>query len=181
MKADASALTIMRPTSFDDVAVGSSIAVSGVCLTVVACDDGMMTFDLAETTKKRTVLGAIKEGSTVNLERAMKANGRFEGHVVQGHVDGVARVVSVKTEGEGRSLSVRIPDDLRHLVVPRGSIALDGVSLTVAAYEGDEATVALIPHTLSMTTLGSVKEGSLLNVETDLIGRYVHASASARM
>lgn len=166
-------LTVVRPSSFDDVKLGSSIAVNGVCLTVVVLNKEDMAFDVVGETWRRTNLGELFVGNTVNLERAMPANGRFEGHVVQGHVEGVAEVKEWKADGEWKQLVLEIPDALLPYITEKGSIALDGVSLTVAALDGNTVTIALIPHTLEITTLGLRMLGDTINVETDILAKYV--------
>ena len=167
-----SQLSIGRPASFTDLAVGQSIAVSGVCLTLVAFDASSMAFDVVPETLARTNLGSKHAGDRVNLERALAANGRFEGHIVQGHVEGVAEVAALTDEGEGKRLTVRLPDDLARYVIPKGSIAIDGTSLTVAAIDDQKmCSIALIPHTLSWTTLGGLRPGDGVNIETDVLVR----------
>lgn len=170
----ATGLTLERPASFTDIKEGASIAVSGVCLSVVQFDEASMRFDVVEETWKRTKLGSLTVGDRVNLERSMRADGRFEGHIVQGHIEGVGTVVQPGTE-----ISIRIPSELVPMVVYKGSIALDGVSLTVARVEGDICTIALIPHTLEVTTFGALKEGDSVNIETDILGRYAYAMLQA--
>jgi riboflavin synthase len=170
-------LDLSRPSTFDDLKPGSSIAVSGVCLTIVKLDHSSIAFDLSPETLKRTTLGGLKKGDMVNLERAVKADGRFEGHIVQGHVDCVGRVGKVRKEGkEGTTLTVSYPRQLQGFIVEKGSIAVDGVSLTVVACRlsltAHSFSVALIPHTLQTTTLGSLKVGDSVNLETDILGKY---------
>lgn len=162
-------MTLSRPKHFDDLRIGSSIAVCGACLSVTSFDEKKMTFDLADTTLEKTKLGQLKRGDQVNLERAMKANGRFEGHIVQGHVDGVGEV----TEMAGTLLRVRLPIDLRMYVMPQGSITVDGVSLTIADIHDHDITLALIPLTLSETTLGSLRTGDAVNIEADILSKYL--------
>jgi len=190
-------LTLERPTMFDDVKIGSSVCVSGACLSIVELEKESMAFDVVSETLARTTLGSLKEGDCVNLERALAADGRFDGHIVQGHVESVALVdaltplpplpssfapseLRMDRRGEGGErgalLMVEIPSELLPFVVAKGSIALDGVSLTVAALEGNRCTVALIPHTLASTTLGALGEGSRVNVETDILARYARRS-----
>lgn len=168
-------MTVERPAMFDDITLGSSIAVAGVCLTVVAFDDASMRFDIVPETFAKTTLGSKKPGDRVNLERAMLATSRFEGHIVQGHVDGVASVEGIGEweKGKGVILTIVLPDSLLPFVVPKGSICIDGVSLTIAALEGNRCTVALIPHTLEITTLGSLKKGDSVNIETDVLLRWL--------
>ncbi len=166
---------VQRPPSFDDVKLGSSISVAGVCLSIVELTDHSMHFDVIDETLAKTTLGSLAEGTLVNLERAMLAGARLDGHVVQGHIEGVGEVTSDERRVKSGMLSVRIPQQLLASIVPKGSIALDGVSLTVASLDEDICTVALIPHTLAHTTLGILKEGDRVNVETDILQRtYAH-------
>jgi riboflavin synthase len=166
-------LTVSCRTVSSDASVGASIAVNGTCLTVVDVGDGSLGFDLSEETLGRTTLGELSDGSPVNLERPVTLATRLGGHLVQGHVDGVGRVSSVEPEpGGGAQIEVRIPADLSRFVVEKGSIAFDGVSLTVAAISGSAVRVALIPHTLAATTLGKVEAEDLVNVEVDLMAKY---------
>ncbi len=170
-------LRIARPASFADLRVGASIAVAGACLTVTAADAQGMEFAVMPETWKCTTLGRLAVGNGVNLERAMRADGRFEGHIVQGHVEGVGRIASAVAEKEDVRLTVELPEELRPFVVPKGSIAIDGVSLTVAALHlrGGTCMVALIPYTLEHTTLGALEAGDYVNVETDVLVRAIHA------
>jgi riboflavin synthase len=153
--------------------LGESVAVSGVCLTVVAAAAGRLAFDLAEETLRVTTLGTLGAGDPVNLERPLRFDGRLGGHLVLGHVDGVGRVVAVRPEGDGARLNVEVPGRLRPLLIPKGSVTVDGVSLTVAALEPGSFAVALIPHTLAVTTLGRRRPGDSVNLEMDVIGKYV--------
>lgn len=168
-----SSLVIASPPSFDDLKIGSSVAVSGVCLSVTKMDDAALTFDVIPTTLKKSKLGSLKAGDTVNLERALPANGRLDGHVVLGHCEGVAQVTSIISQGQDRVITFSIPAGLEQLIVPHGSIAVDGVSLTVADMDGKTFSIALIPHTLENTTLGGVSVGDAANIESDVLGRYV--------
>ncbi len=157
-----------------DAVIGDSIAIHGVCLTVVDLRGERLSFDLSAETLARTNLGSLGPGDEVNLERPATLAGRLGGHLVQGHVDGVAEVIAVRPEGEdGVRLSVRLPRELLRHVVEKGSITLDGVSLTVAALDGDVIHIALIPHTLRATTLGSARENDRVNVEVDIVAKYV--------
>jgi riboflavin synthase len=163
-----------------DGQVGASIAVDGVCLTVVDRGDQHLGFDVSEETFARTALGRLGPGSRVNLERPVTLAGRLGGHLVQGHVDGVGKVVAVTADdGGGATLRVRIPDDLLRYVVHKGSIAVDGVSLTVAALHGDGISIALIPHTLIATTLGTARVGDPVHLEVDVIAKYVERLTQA--
>jgi riboflavin synthase len=157
-----------------DSPIGASLAVNGICLTVVERTDDTLAFDLSGETLERTSLGSVRAGATVNLERPVTLAARLGGHLVQGHVDGVGRVAAIDREPDaGATVTIRIPDELEPLVVEKGSIAVDGVSLTVAALDGAEVRLALIPHTLAATTLGSAAVGDPVNIEVDIIGRYV--------
>ena len=175
-----SRLTLARPSSFTDIKLGSSIAVNGVCLTVVDLQSDSFAFDVVGETWRRTNLGDLLVGNAVNLERAMPANGRFEGHVVQGHVEGVATVKEWKDDGQWKQLVLELPDALLPYIVEKGSIALDGVSLTVAGLRGNEVTIALIPHTLKITSLGLRRPGDAINVETDILAHYILQHSHAR-
>jgi len=167
-------LVVRSPIAASDAEVGDSIAVGGVCLTVVGTDGNEVSFDITEETFERTSLGALRPDGFVNVERPATLASRLGGHLVQGHVDGVAEVEAVRPEGaDGVRLSIRLPGDLLHLVVQKGSITLDGVSLTVAAIDRDVIDIALIPHTLRATTLGSARAGDLVNVEIDVVAKYV--------
>src|SRR5262245_51440862 len=155
------------------LAVGESVAVSGVCLTVVGVGPGRLAFDLAEETLRVTTLGRLVAGDPVNLERPVRLDSRLGGHLVLGHVDGVGEVTAVRAEGDGARLDVAVPARLRPLLIPKGSLAIDGVSLTVAALEEEAVAVALIPHTRAVTTLGHRRRGDPVNLEMDVIGKYV--------
>jgi riboflavin synthase len=170
-----------RPPFFDDLKLGASVAISGVCLTVIGMTADSMTFDVVPETWAKTTLGDLKEGDTVNLERAMRADGRFDGHIVQGHVEGEGRVTAVHMEEDGsRRVEIALPEDLLLAVVPKGSITLHGISLTVARVQDDSITVAIIPETLQRTNFGLLRTGDRVNVETDVLGRYVRSILSPR-
>lgn len=156
-----------------DLKTGDSIAVDGVCLTVVDLSKNRFSAQAVLESLQRTTLGIAKTGNRVNLERAMAANGRFGGHFVQGHVDGIAEIVSWKFQGESAILTIRIPDEFVRFIVEKGSIAINGVSLTIAKKEGALVSVALIPTTLKMTNLASKKNGDFVNIEVDLMAKYV--------
>ncbi len=155
------------------LALGESVAVSGVCLTVVDVAPGRLGFDLAEETLHVTTLGGLVAGDPVNLERPLRLDGRLGGHLVLGHVDGVGEVSAVRPDGDGARLDVAVPAGLRPLLISKGSVTIDGVSLTVAALGDDTFGVALIPHTLAVTTLGRRRPGDPVNLEMDVIGKYV--------
>jgi riboflavin synthase len=157
-----------------DSDVGASMAVNGVCLTVVERSDGHLAFDLSEETLRRTSLTRLSPGDPVNLERPVTLMTRLGGHLVQGHVDGVGEVTGFETdEAGGARLTVRPPDDLLRYLVEKGSVSVDGVSLTVAGLSDAAFSVALIPHTLAATTLGATEVGDPVNLEVDVIAKYV--------
>jgi len=156
-----------------DAEVGSSIAVSGVCLTVVALEPGRFSVDAVPETLSRTILGDLRVGDAVNLERPLTLEHRLGGHLVQGHVDGVGEVLAVLPEGDGVRVTIALPPPLRRYVAEKGSLAVDGVSLTIARAEGDRCDVALIPHTLKVTTCGGYASGTRVNLEVDLLARYL--------
>jgi riboflavin synthase len=160
---------------------GDSIAVNGVCLTAVALERGAFAADLSDETLSRTTLGRLAPGALVNLERPLPATGRLGGHIVQGHVDGVGRVVALHEEAEGRRLEIEGPLALARYIVDKGSIAVDGVSLTVAGVTGRRFGVALIPHTCAVTTLGSLEPGTEVNLEVDILAKYVERLAGAQI
>ncbi len=162
-------LEVACPAVFTDLRIGSSVSVNGVCLSVKKLNKKCIQFDVVAETLAKTTLGSYKEGSLVNLERAMKADGRLDGHIVQGHVEATGELVEMKNE---RLLQVHVPSLLVASIIPKGSIAIDGVSLTVASIEGDCITMALIPHTIENTTLGNLKKGDRVNIETDVLMRY---------
>lgn len=162
------------------VEVGDSVAVNGVCLTAVTVDATGVAFSVVPETIERTNLGGLSTGSAVNLELPLGAAGRFDGHIVQGHVDGVAKVRSVESEGDGKRVWLDPPAHLLRYVAVKGSVCLDGVSLTVAALDASGFAVALIPHTLEVTTFGGVRPGEEINVEVDVLAKYVERMLEAR-
>ena len=155
-------------------AIGESVAINGCCLTAVAVDGALWTFDAGTETLSKTTLGELRPGSPVNLERALPAAGRFGGHIVQGHVDGVGAVASIEHDADWVNMRVTPPTELASQFVPKGSVAIDGVSLTVVDVTEESFSIALIPHTLAETTLGSRQIGDHVNLETDIIGKYVN-------
>ncbi len=152
---------------------GDSVSVNGVCLTASSIEANFFTADMLEETRKRTCFDRIRVGASVNLERPVRASDRMGGHFVQGHVDGVAEVSAIRPAGEDRVVSVRYPADLARYFVEKGSVALDGVSLTIARIDPRQFDVALIPETFTRTTLGMKKPGDPLHIEVDVIGKYV--------
>lgn len=158
---------------WDDVRLGQSIAVNGVCLTVAEIFPGELGFDIIPETLARTNLGSLTVGDEVHVERSLRLGDRIDGHFVQGHVDGTARLVSETTGEKECRLRLAIAESLANYLIPKGSITLDGVSLTVAAVDGNEFEVALIPTTLKLTTLGNRPTGSVFNVECDVLSKTV--------
>jgi riboflavin synthase len=159
----------------EGLAPGDSVAVNGACLTVVELADGAFAVDCVAETLRRTALGALRPGDQVNLERPMRLGDRLDGHIVQGHVDGVGTVREVRSEGAGAVLRIAPPAGLMRYVVEKGSVAVDGVSLTVASRLPDAFTVALIPHTMEVTTLGPAALGRRVNLEVDVLAKYVES------
>lgn len=157
----------------DDLNVKESISVNGVCLTVIEKSDNYFGVDVVMETLKRSNIGDIKVGDKVNLERSLLLSSRLGGHMVQGHVDGTARVISHIRGANSSTLTIELPENLREFVVEKGSISLDGISLTIADLQKGQLSVALIPYTLETTTLGNREKGDLLNVEVDILGKYV--------
>jgi riboflavin synthase len=166
-------LVVRAPELVSDLRIGDSVAVNGVCLTVTECRDGRLGFDAVAETLEKTALGELQVGSEVNLERAMRAGGRLDGHIVQGHVDGTGTVRSLEQSGEDVRLTIDCEGEFAELLVEKGSVAIEGVSLTVVDVEPRGFDVALIPHTLSVTTLGGLAPGRRVNLEADVLGKYV--------
>jgi riboflavin synthase len=164
---------IRAPEIAADSGVGDSIAVDGCCLTVIERDARGFVVEAVPETLERSTLGERQEGEPVNLERALRFDQRLGGHLVQGHVDGVGTVRTVTLEGDGKLIAIAIPGPLARFVAEKGSLAVDGVSLTVARANGNECEIALIPHTLAHTTAGSYAPGRRVNLEVDLIARYL--------
>ncbi|MFI7009749.1 riboflavin synthase [Streptomyces sp. NPDC050145] len=170
---DASRFRVRGPVVTDGAKHGDSIAVNGVCLTVVEHEGDEFTADVMAETLKRSSLGALTTGSRVNLERPMVADGRFGGHIVQGHVDGTGAIVDRTPSEHWEIVKVSLPAELSRYVVEKGSITVDGVSLTVVEAGPDYFTISLIPTTLALTTLGHKQSGALVNLEVDVIAKYV--------
>ena len=176
-----SRLAVACATVNADSDVGASVAVNGCCLTVVERGPEHLAFDLSEETLRRTSFARLATGDPVNLERPLTLWSRLGGHLVQGHVDGVGTVTGFERDETGGAwLTVTAPEDLRRYLVEKGSVCVDGVSLTVAALEGDAFSVALIPHTLDVTTLGATRVGDPVNLEVDVIAKYVEALMDGR-
>lgn len=173
-------LEVACARSMERLEVDDSINVSGACLTVVARDDRAFTCDVVPETIAKTTLGSLTRGSRVNLERAATPNTALGGHIVQGHVDGTARLLARTAEGDGARLRFELPKDLARYVVMKGFITLDGVSLTVARLGKTFFEIALIPHTAERTTFGTLRTGERVNLETDVIAKYVERIVRAR-
>jgi riboflavin synthase len=172
-------ITVRAPSVASELKTGDSIAVSGVCLTAVEIGEGRFSADLAEETLQRTSLCHMRAGSLVNLELPARAQDRLGGHIVQGHVDGVARLVSLEkiSGGEDWRLMIDIPGDLSRYVVAQGSITVEGISLTVAKIDGMRLEIAIIPHTYQATNLHALEPGGLLNIEVDVLAKYAEKMA----
>jgi riboflavin synthase len=167
-------LDVEAPTAMTDgVRPGDSIAINGCCLTVVSMENGKWSFQAGTETLSKTSLGALRPGDLVNLERSLPVDGRIGGHFVQGHVDGTGQVDRIEKSGDWVTIWFRVSSSLSRLLVSKGSVAVDGVSLTVVDVEPERFSVALIPHTLEVTTLGVRREGDAVNIETDILGKYV--------
>ena len=171
--AHSSALTIGADVVLGDLKVGDSVAVNGVCLTATALLDGAFTADVMHETLDRSSLGALSPGSHVNLERAMAADGRFGGHIVSGHIDGTGTIAERRRDDNAVWYTVSASPALLRYIVEKGSITIDGISLTVARVETDRFSISAIPHTVAVTILSEKRPGDTVNLETDIIGKYV--------
>ena len=160
---------------------GDSIAINGCCLTVIAIENQCWSFQAGAETLSKTNLGQLQPGDPVNLERSLPVNGRLGGHFVQGHVDGVATVESILKDADWVDMTFRVPASFSELMVPKGSVAIDGVSLTVVLVSSNLFSVALIPHTLAVTTLGQRAVGQTVNIETDILGKYARKFLTGSM
>ena len=166
-------LTIGMPPHLTEVQLGDSININGVCLTVARKGQQSIELDLSKETLQRSALGELKQGDEVNLERALRLSDRLGGHIVNGHIDGIGVIIEKKKERDFLQLTIRIPESVSKYVVQKGSIAIDGISLTVNEYQGGEIRLTLIPYTIEKTTLVDKKVGDRLNVEADILGKYV--------
>lgn len=166
-------LRIAASIVLENTKIGDSIAVNGVCLTVTTLGDGVFTADVMAETIRRSSLGSLMPGAHINLERAMAADGRFGGHIVSGHIDGTGEIVSMTREGNATLITIKADSKILNLIVEKGSITIDGISLTVASVTKEDFMVSIIPHTGDATTLMERKVGDLVNLENDLIGKYV--------
>lgn len=171
--ASSAVLTIKASKVLEDISLGDSIAVNGVCLTATSFTQGIFTADVMHETLERSSLGKLHTGSPVNLERAMKADGRFGGHIVAGHIDGTGTITDIRRDDNAVWYTIKAPEHIMRYIVEKGSIAIDGISLTVAYEETDTFKVSIIPHTLSETALYIKKSGDIVNLENDCIGKYV--------
>ncbi len=177
---DQARITIRIPFA-GDLALGDSVAVNGCCLTVAALAEGTASFDLLTQTLNVTSLGSVQAGSEVNLERAMQVGDRFGGHFVQGHVDATGTITRLEPKGQDHVLAVSLPPDVHRLCVPKGSISVDGISLTIAELAEAEATFWITPHTWDHTHLRTAKEGDTVNLEADMLAKHVDHLLSLRM
>ena len=166
-------LSIGAEAVLSDLRIGDSVAVNGVCLTATGVDGSGFTADVMHETLQRSSLGALGPGSRVNLERAMAADGRFGGHIVSGHIDGTGTIAERRRDDNAVWYTVSAPPALLRYIVEKGSVAIDGISLTVASVEADRFSVSVIPHTAAVTLLGAKGPGDVVNLETDIIGKYV--------
>ena len=169
----------LRASFGDELRIGDSVAVAGACLTVVEAENGSFVIEVVDETRRRTNLGALRAGQTVNLERALRADSRLGGHFVQAHVDCTAMVRAIDPDGESQLITFSHPPQYRTQIVEKGYVAVDGVSLTVVETGPDWFKVALIPHTRSVTTLGELSVGTTCNLETDVLAKYVVALAES--
>jgi riboflavin synthase len=178
---DAVSLTIEASPVFADVAIGESIAVNGVCLTAVQRQGSMFAVDVSPETLRATNLGELRPGDGVNLERSLCLNDRIGGHLVSGHVDGVGTILEKRLEGNAIHYDIQVPEDLMRYLVPKGSIAIDGISLTVVGCFSTSFQITIIPHTAAVTTIGRKGIGATVNLECDMIGKYVERVLQVRL
>lgn len=179
---DSGGATLEISTSLTrELSAGDSVAVNGVCLTAIGVHDGRFRAQAMAETLRRSSLGLLKAGSPVNLELALRADGRLGGHIVQGHVDGTGTIEGIRVEGFSRVLDIEVPPELARYLVERGSVAVDGVSLTVSELRHDGLSVSLIPETLARTNLGGAQAGDRVNIEVDMLARHVERLMEARV
>lgn len=167
-------LTVGADTVIEDIKVGDSVACNGACLTVVDLGQDRISFDIMKETLERTNLGKAKVGEVVNLERSLRAGDRLSGHILSGHIDGMGTLVTKQFDGRNLVLRIATSADIMRYLVPKGSIACDGISLTISDLTKDYFTVHIIPHTLTMTNIDSKKVADILNIEVDLLGKYIY-------
>lgn len=166
-------MTIRASKIFDDLKIGDSVAVNGICLTATSINAPLFTADVMAETMRRTNIGGLSKGSYVNLERAMQLNGRFGGHIVSGHIDGTGYVSSMRREDNAVWVTICADDKIIRYIIEKGSVTLDGISLTVADVAKDRFSVSIIPHTAEETTLLDKKTGDKINIECDIVGKYI--------
>ena len=166
-------LTIQAQKVFSDIHIGDSIALNGVCLTVISFNGNTYTADVMNETLRRSSLGSLTIGSKVNLERAMAANGRFGGHIVSGHIDGTGTITKVEKDDNAIWYTIAAEENLMKYIVEKGSIAIDGISLTVAKRSDMDFAISMIPHTAKETVLSQKKAGDIVNLENDIVGKYI--------
>ena len=171
--AQSAVLTIRASKVLEDTKIGDSIAVNGVCLTVTSLTKHSFTADVMHETRERSSLSSIREGSRVNLERAMQMGGRFGGHMVSGHIDGTGRITSIRKDDNAVWYTITASPKILRYIVEKGSVAIDGISLTVARVDGTSFSISAIPHTVAVTVLADRRDGDLVNLENDIIGKYV--------
>ena len=163
-----------------EASIGDSIAINGVCLTVTEIHGNTMSFDISQETMSRTNLGQLKEGDLVNLEPALRPMDRLGGHLVTGHIDATGRIKNIRPIGDAKEIEIEAPDEIMRYIIEKGSIAVDGISLTVNHVEGNTFKVVIIPHTEAVTTIGKKGINEKVNLETDIIGKYVYRFISGR-
>lgn len=173
-------LDIFAPKIANELHLGDSVAISGACNTVVRFDERSFSVEMMEETRNRTKLGNLKNGTHVNIERAMRLDSRLDGHLVAGHVDGTAEVINIETGTETRKYYFKAPEEILSGIVSKGSVTIDGVSLTVIDADEKSFSVGVIPTTLSYTNISELKTGDLVNVETDMIGKYIMSFIKSR-
>lgn len=171
--AKSSRLTVSGDKIFSDLKLGDSVATNGVCLTVTSFSKGIFTADIMNETLKRSNLGELRQGSMVNLERAMIANGRFGGHIVSGHIDGTGVITKIEQDDIAVWYTIRADRKIMKYIIEKGSVAIDGISLTIAKVTDNDFSVSLIPHTAKETVLGYKKTGDTVNLENDVVGKYI--------
>ena len=171
--AKSSRLTVSGDKIFSDLKLGDSVATNGVCLTVTSFSKGIFTADVMNETLKRSTLGELRQGSMVNLERAMIANGRFGGHIVSGHIDGTGVITKIEQDDIAVWYTIRADRKIMKYIIEKGSVAIDGISLTIAKVTDNDFSVSLIPHTAKETVLGYKKTGDTVNLENDVVGKYI--------
>ena len=164
---------LILQTSFPDLRTGESVSVNGVCLTISRKDKNLVSFDLSPETLQKTALGRLKINQPVNLERALRLGDRLGGHLVTGHIDGKGKILAIRKTGAGKEMTVLFPPEIKKYLAAKGSVTIEGVSLTISGLSGNRLSIALIPYTLNKTTLGEKRVGDEVNLEVDIIARYL--------